>query len=893
MIPLVCFRVTRFKCAPSIRKWFVPRVTRSFVIALAACGFANHVGATSLSDTFDGNTLDWCRWEDTSRQGTVSQGGELTLSPSGTDTFTRARVHSQARLIGDFDVQVDYRLGAGLEAPVAGAGQQLNVALGVYWDEARYIVFGRTRQAGGDGMFVYASLPELVPNNSVFAPEGAQAGTLRIARTGGQVRYYSRPSGSAIWIDLGAMNVPTTPVHVTLSAFNVNVARGFSGHFDNLVLNTGATDDIDYAQPAFFNKRDDFAIAAVVADYPVQRYWRGKWNAKDFFEYARESGFDWVKTSVTTRSTPELAATPPDRWGALPWQDAFWSSREYAAATLRQAAARGLRQEVQLFLSSESAGWGVQGTPKEWAGKSPDEIMPLLEQNVFDTVTYFKNQGFNVEKYAIGNEVDIGILDFLPLGRIPVPPGVDFVGDLAWLRANVWSIEAKLLNAAAAGVKRADPAAKIILHIGGLETTPGNVFAPAFFEAMRDFGVPFDYAALSHPYAYFPWKLDRYPAACWFKRVALTANRIQAATGKPVMMVESSYSAKIGAGVVAAPMPDFPFTPAGQAAWVREQLRFASNQLNIAGWHYFYPDMASDVISAGAAAVQLETGSLFESSTNPRPALAEFRVNLGAAAPAPNFEGLWWASPAASQSGWGINFAHQGDVIFATWFTYHTTGKAWWLSMTATKTAAGVYAGTLYQTRGPAFNAVPFGPAAVTATAVGTGTLTFSDVNNGSFAYSVNGIAQTKAITRQVFAALPTCVFGAQPDLTLATNYQDLWWAAPAGIESGWGVNFTHQGDIIFATWFTYDTDSGPLWLSATVNKTTPGGYTGTLYRTTGPAFNAVPFLPANVSLTSVGTLTLTFTNGNSATFAYTVNGVTQTKSIVRQVFRTPGTVCQ
>ena len=37
----------------------------------------------------------------------------------------------------------------------------------------------------------------------------------------------------------------------------------------------------------------------------------------------------------------------------------------------------------------------------------------------------------------------------------------------------------------------------------------------------------------------------------------------------------------------------------------------------------------------------------------------------------------------------------------------------------------------------------------------------------------------------------------------------------------------------------------------------------------------------------------MTFANGNSATFAYTVNGVTQTKAITRQVFRTPGTICQ
>jgi hypothetical protein len=264
-----------------------------------------------------------------------------------------------------------------------------------------------------------------------------------------------------------------------------------------------------------------------------------------------------------------------------------------------------------------------------------------------------------------------------------------------------------------------------------------------------------------------------------------------------------------------------------------------------------------------------------------------------------NYEGLWWRSPAGSESGWGINFAHQGDVIFVTWFTYDLTGRAWWLTMTANKTADGVYTGTLFETRGPPFSAVPFLPSAVSLTSVGTGTLTFTDPDNGSFAYTVNGVSQVKPITRQVFGPLPTCVFGAQANLALATNFQDLWYAAPAESEAGWGVNFTHQGDTIFATWFTYDTDGAPLWLSVTANRTAPGAFTGTLFRTTGPAFNAVPFLPANVVLTPVGTLTLTFAHGNSASFAYTValsgpaSTVTQTKQVVRQVFRTPGTVCQ
>jgi hypothetical protein len=267
-------------------------------------------------------------------------------------------------------------------------------------------------------------------------------------------------------------------------------------------------------------------------------------------------------------------------------------------------------------------------------------------------------------------------------------------------------------------------------------------------------------------------------------------------------------------------------------------------------------------------------------------------VQVIAAGP-PNYEGLWWNSPAGSESGWGMNFAHQGDTIFLTWFTYDLTGKAWWLTMTAPLTSPGVYAGTLFKQTGPPFNSVPFDPTQVSSAAVGTGTLTFTDLNTGTFRYTVNGVTQTKSITREVFGQLPTCTFAIQTDLTLAYNYQDLWWAAPAGVEAGWGVNLTHQGDTIFATWFTYDLDRTPVWFSVTAPKAVAGTYTGTLYRTTGPAFSAVPFLPANVTATPVGVAAFTFTDGNTGTFTYTVNGVAQTKAITREIFVPPGTVCQ
>lgn len=262
-----------------------------------------------------------------------------------------------------------------------------------------------------------------------------------------------------------------------------------------------------------------------------------------------------------------------------------------------------------------------------------------------------------------------------------------------------------------------------------------------------------------------------------------------------------------------------------------------------------------------------------------------------------NFGGLWWNAPAGSESGWGINFAHQGDTIAVTWLTYDTAGRGWWLAMTAQRVAANVYAGALYETRGPAFNAVPFDPLQVSRIPVGTGTLTFADANNGTFAYVVNGIPQTKNITREVFGPEPTCTFGGQPDLSLATNYQDLWWNAPAGSESGWGINLTQQGDVVFAVWFTYDLDGTPLWLAVTATKTGPATFAGDLFRVSGPRFDA--FSPADVIRTKVGTATFTFADGNHATFAYSVqlagmaSPAIQAKSITREIFAAPGTACR
>lgn len=117
----------------------------------------------------------------------------------------------------------------------------------------------------------------------------------------------------------------------------------------------------------------------------------------------------------------------------------------------------------------------------------------------------------------------------------------------------------------------------------------------------------------------------------------------------------------------------------------------------------------------------------------------------------------------------------------------------------------------------------------------------------------------------------------------LATNYQDLWWQ-PA--ESGWGINITHQHDIIFATWFVYNGDRTPLWFSMSRGeKINANTYAGPLFITNGPGFSG-PFNPTEVTRLQVGNANLIFTDEKNAILSYTVNGLSVTKNITRQTYR-------
>lgn len=258
-----------------------------------------------------------------------------------------------------------------------------------------------------------------------------------------------------------------------------------------------------------------------------------------------------------------------------------------------------------------------------------------------------------------------------------------------------------------------------------------------------------------------------------------------------------------------------------------------------------------------------------------------------------NVQGSWWGAPAGSEAGWGLKIAHQGNTLFATWFTYDTDGQPMWVVMSnGARNGTNSYTGDLYRMTGPAFN-TPFDPKKVVQTKVGVATLSFDDATNGNLTANLNGVSIYKKITRFEYASpVPTCVSGGAAGAL--PNYQDLWWRSPAGSESGWGVYITHQGDTLFVAIFIYGTDGRGIWVSGSnVAKTGNGTYSGPLYRNVGPPFTSVQWDRSKVATAPAGSVSLAFSDANNGTLTYTLDTVTQSKPITRIAFAAPGTVCK
>jgi arabinogalactan endo-1,4-beta-galactosidase len=346
-------------------------------------------------------------------------------------------------------------------------------------------------------------------------------------------------------------------------------------------------------------------VGATAYDWFAQKTWGATWDMINPIPFLAENGFNWLRVGVTTVTTPELESGPPY---PKKWKNEYWCSREYALQVMRVGASEGMHLCLFFYLSDKGACAANQKAPVLWQNYSLEETASALKKHTFETTKYYKDKGLKIDLYEVGNEIEFGICGYSSDTKLYLP-GIDILRDYTKVRQGIWTKEAVLLKSAIEGVKQADPEAKIILHIS---TAQYPKLTEAFFQAMNDFGVPYDFAGLS----YYPWTNAHpeipIPSNC----LELAVNAIYK-MGKEVIIAEVSFPSGKTPLIPAQKVPGYPFTFDGQAKWIRDFLMMVENNKHIRVVFYFYPDnyLVEDCGS----------GALFSDDKHPKPAIYEFK----------------------------------------------------------------------------------------------------------------------------------------------------------------------------------------------------------------------------------------------------------------------------
>ena len=234
---------------------------------------------------------------------------------------------------------------------------------------------------------------------------------------------------------------------------------------------------------------------------------------------------------------------------------------------------------------------------------------------------------------------------------------------------------------------------------------------------------------------------------------------------------------------------------------------------------------------------------------------------------------MWWAG--VVEDGWGLSITQHGNVQFIVIYAYDSAGKPLWYvipggSWNAAQTA---FTGLVYLPTSAPFSAYNKDQFKINAS-VGTATVTYTGAGNATLTYTINGISGSKKIERQLFA-----LDDGQPKLLV----NDLWWAGSQ--EDGWGMNIAQQGRVLFPVWYTYDSSGKAVFFVVPGGTWVGTAFTGDIYTTVSSPWLGVTYDKNLFKPTKVGSMTINFGDQASAVMTYTVNGLTQSKNIVRQPY--------
>jgi predicted extracellular nuclease len=110
---------------------------------------------------------------------------------------------------------------------------------------------------------------------------------------------------------------------------------------------------------------------------------------------------------------------------------------------------------------------------------------------------------------------------------------------------------------------------------------------------------------------------------------------------------------------------------------------------------------------------------------------------------------IWWGTE--RENGWGVAIAQQSSGLFAAWYTYGADGKTTWYVMLNGGWNGTTYIGQLYTSTSSPWLTLPYNPQLFRSQLVGAVQFDFRDQNTANMTYTVNGVTQTKLITRLPF----------------------------------------------------------------------------------------------------------------------------------------------
>ncbi|MGQ0799719.1 MAG: RCC1 domain-containing protein [Pseudomarimonas sp.] len=292
--------------------------------------------------------------------------------------------------------------------------------------------------------------------------------------------------------------------------------------------------------------------------------------------------------------------------------------------------------------------------------------------------------------------------------------------------------------------------------------------------------------------------------------------------------------------------------------------------LNFDGTQLAFESSASNLL-AGAL-----TGSAIVARSNPQATLKR--------------SATWWIP---AESGWGLTVFDQGNLLAPAWFTYDNDGEpTWFLIAGAFPQADGSFVGPLLRFTGTPFDQIS-GPAARTTTPIGDVRLSFAGENRLRFAYSADGVNQTKVLQKFPFGGRNfSCTTSPGSSRRDARNFTDLW--SGAGSNAGWGLTLLHVDDLIAGAWFTYDSDGEAVFFVISTTRQADGSFSGSIFRQrNGTPFSLIDNAAPSPGNDVIGSARFVFADGETASFAYTVNGVSQTRAINRLQVGNQAQVCQ